>query len=234
MYWKKFTLTDRDVIQRVCLPIQIFIRGEPGEEFEVVDKMRLIVIAAFQRNLTPANRMAAFNGVNRFLKSHNFEVLLGCYAHLLPEQVEDIYFTGALSDPRKTEFFVEYRDQQGRWRRYTPDFVVRTKDDRALIVEVKREHDRDHPVDGQNGVKAMQLRKWEELNPERLKYQIVFTDTDGVSRDDLTTAAVALGISPHTAKTHLKAILRKTDSRRQAELLHCLNGIASLTSRLPD
>lgn len=115
--------------------------------------------------------------------------------NLLPEQVEDIYFTGALSDPRKTEFFVEYRDQQGRWRRYTPDFVVRTKDDRALIVEVKREHDRDHPVDGQNGVKAMQLRKWEELNPERLKYQIVFTDTDGVSRDDLTTAVRKLGVS---------------------------------------
>ncbi len=115
--------------------------------------------------------------------------------NLLPEEVEDIYFTGALSDPRKTEFFVEYRDQQGRWRRYTPDFVVRTKDDRALIVEVKREHDRDHPVDGENGVKAMQLRRWEALNPERLKYQIVFTDTDGVSRDALSDAVRRLGVS---------------------------------------
>lgn len=78
------------------------------------------------------------------------------------------------------------------------------------------------------------------LSPLRL--QTMFRMTTAEARlairlhqgDDLTTAAVALGISPHTAKTHLKAILRKTDSRRQAELLHCLNGIASLTSRLPD
>jgi DNA-binding CsgD family transcriptional regulator/PAS domain-containing protein len=51
--------------------------------------------------------------------------------------------------------------------------------------------------------------------------------------NDLGATATALGISPHTARTHLKSILRKTDTHRQAELLHCLNGIADLTSRLP-
>ena len=47
--------------------------------------------------------------------------------NLKPGEVEDIYFTGALTDPNKTDFYVEYKDDKGKWRRYTPDFVVRKK-----------------------------------------------------------------------------------------------------------
>ncbi len=74
-----------------------------------------------------------------------------------PDEVEDIYFTGALTDPGKTDFSVEYKDGDGRWRRYTPDFVIRRKDGKTLIVEIKREHDREHPIDGQDGLKALAL-----------------------------------------------------------------------------
>jgi hypothetical protein len=98
------------------------------------------------------------------------------HVNLHPDEVEDIYFTGALTDRNKTEFFVEYKDEKGKWRRYTPDFLIRLKDGRCLIVETKRAHDRDHPVDGENGRKAMQLRRWEELNPERLRYHMIFSD----------------------------------------------------------
>ena len=64
--------------------------------------------------------------------------------------MEDIYFTGALTDPAKTDFFVEYKDDKGKWRRYTPDFVIRKKPEKGrktgsgkvFIVEIKREHDR--------------------------------------------------------------------------------------------
>ncbi|MGH7460356.1 MAG: DEAD/DEAH box helicase family protein, partial [Longimicrobiales bacterium] len=88
--------------------------------------------------------------------------------------IEDIYFTGALTDPHKTDFFVEYRDADGRWRRYSPDFIIRRKDGLCLIVEVKREHDRDHPVDGEDGRKAVALHKLEALNPDRITYQMIF------------------------------------------------------------
>ena len=57
--------------------------------------------------------------------------------NLQPDQVEDIYFTGALTTPDKTDFYVEYLGEDGKWHRYTPDFVVRRKDGRALIVEIK-------------------------------------------------------------------------------------------------
>jgi type III restriction enzyme len=80
------------------------------------------------------------------------------------DSVEGIYFTGALTDPNKTEFFVEYKDDKGKWRRYTPDFVIRRKPaaggkpgtGKAIIVEIKREHDRAHPVDGESGRKTIE------------------------------------------------------------------------------
>jgi len=102
---------------------------------------------------------------------------------LHPEDVEDIYFTGAISDPQKTDFFVEYRGEDGGWHRYTPDFVLQRKDGRCLIVEIKKSHDRDHPVDGENGSKAMATRAWVGLNPDRLKYEILFTESDEVGFD---------------------------------------------------
>jgi len=98
-----------------------------------------------------------------------------------PEEVEDIYFTGALTDPAKTDFYVEYKDDKGKWRRYTPDFVIRRKDGKTLIVEIKREHDREHPLDGERGRKALALRKWEDLNPDRLRYEMIFTSTDTIA-----------------------------------------------------
>jgi type III restriction enzyme len=103
--------------------------------------------------------------------------------NLQPREIEDIYFTGALTDPAKTDFFVEYRDEKGKWRRYTPDFIIRRKDGRCMIVEIKAERDRGDPLDGERGRKAMALRRWEDLNPDRLKYEMVFTPGDIVAPD---------------------------------------------------
>jgi hypothetical protein len=121
-----------------------------------------------------------------------FEQMLA-QLNIKPEEVEDIYFTGALTDPNKTDFFVEYKDDKGKWRRYTPDFIIRKKPGRGrkrgtghvYIVEIKKEHDRAHPVDGENGRKAMAVRKWEKLNPDRLRYEMIFTDSDTIAADQL-------------------------------------------------
>jgi len=125
-------------------------------------------------------------------EKHFYEQML-IQLNVKPDEVEDIYFTGALTDPAKTDFFIEYKDDKGKWRRYTPDFVIRRKpkkggkrgSGKVYIVEIKSERERSHPVDGEKGRKAMALRKWEELNPERLKYQMIFTATDTVSADQV-------------------------------------------------
>jgi hypothetical protein len=113
-----------------------------------------------------------------------FEDLLA-HLNLKPSEVEDVIYTGALTDPEKTDFFVEYKDERAKMRRYTPDFVIRKRTGRILIVEVKRERDRAHPVDGENGRKVMAVRAWRDLSPDRLRYEIVFTPAETVTADQM-------------------------------------------------
>ncbi|MDY6867542.1 MAG: TnsA endonuclease N-terminal domain-containing protein [Chloroflexota bacterium] len=108
------------------------------------------------------------------------------FLDLDPDDVEDIYFTGGLSDPEKTDFFIEYKGEDGRWHRYSPDFLVRKKDDRCYIVEIKAENKRNDPIDGETGRKAMAVRGWERLNPERLQYEIIFAHGEEVGVNQLT------------------------------------------------
>lgn len=88
-----------------------------------------------------------------------------------PDDIEDIYFTGAIDDPNKTEFLFEYKDKEGRWRNYAPDFLIRKKNGKMLIVEIKGEPFRDKQ-------KEKEMRRVENLNPERLKYEILETSRD--------------------------------------------------------
>jgi hypothetical protein len=105
-----------------------------------------------------------------------------------PEEVEDIYFTGALTDTKKTDFFIEYRGVDGRMHNYTPDFVIRRSDGKCLIVEIKSERERGNEIDGEDGAKAMATQAWTELNPDRLKYQMIFARGDTVGSDDMIQA----------------------------------------------
>ena len=56
------------------------------------------------------------------------------------------------------------------------------------VLQIKCEYDRAHPVDGENGKKAMALRRWENLNPDRLRYQMIFTPTATVTADQMQEA----------------------------------------------
>jgi len=106
-----------------------------------------------------------------------------------PENIEGVWFTGGLTDPNKTDLFAEYLGEDGRWHRYTPDFVVQRKDGKHLVVEIKADkHSAEvrsdleshrggvQPV-SKEGRKAVALKKWEDLNPDVLHYQVIFADT---------------------------------------------------------
>jgi len=110
-----------------------------------------------------------------------------------PNDVEDIYFTGALTDPNKTDFFVWYNDEKGKPRRYTPDFIIRKKapkgrargSGKVLIVEVKDADFENDGTDGRSGRKAVALQAWEKLDPKRLKYEMVCCSKATVPGDQL-------------------------------------------------
>lgn len=133
-----------------------------------------------------------------------FEQLLDAL-HLDPGEMQDIYFTGALTDPGKTDFYVEYLGEDQRWHRYTPDFIIRRKDGKCLIVEIKdarfktaTEQDIANDAKGGHAVttegrKAVALKRWEKLNPDRLKYQMIFADGDVIPYDKLKEARAFVG-----------------------------------------
>ncbi|MFP3869224.1 MAG: hypothetical protein ACLFUU_13910 [Desulfobacteraceae bacterium] len=122
------------------------------------------------------------------------------HLNLHPDEVEDIYFTGALTTPDKTEFWVDYKGDDDRWHRYTPDFIIRRKDGRCLIVEIKdarfelvirddlSREERGEAVLTVEGRKAVALRKWERLNPDLLKYEIIPAGEEAVAYDQTLTA----------------------------------------------
>jgi len=93
-----------------------------------------------------------------------------------PDDVEDIYFIGGLTDPNKTDFFFEYMGKDGKWHTYTPDFLIRKKNGKIIIVEIKMEKFRNDEIDGEKGLKAAKVREIEGLNPDKLKYEILFAD----------------------------------------------------------
>ena len=99
-----------------------------------------------------------------------------------PADVEDIYFTGAMDDPEKTDFLFEYQDKTGKWHNYAPDFLIRKKNGKMLIVEVKGE-DR---LDAEKTLlKETAMREIEGVNENSLKYEIVSADRDTIKFSDL-------------------------------------------------
>ena len=97
-----------------------------------------------------------------------------------PADIEDIYYTGAISDPVKTDFLFEYKGKDDRWHTYTPDFLIRKKNGKVLIIEVKMEKLRGDDVEGEKGLKALKLQEIQSLNPDKVKYEILFTGKDEI------------------------------------------------------
>jgi hypothetical protein len=95
-----------------------------------------------------------------------------------PADVEDIYFTGAITDPDKTEFIFEYKGKDVGWHNYTPDFLIKKKNGKMLIVEIKAETFRDE-------AKEKAIKEIEGLNPDRLKYEILITDRDKIGFENI-------------------------------------------------
>lgn len=168
------------------------------------DREALLLSLADLRTPNPADlgfHYAPYNFDSNPEKDFFLQMLQDLNLH--PQEVEDIYFTGGITDPAKTDFFVEYKDERGKWRRYTPDFVIRKRPEnggppgtgRVLIVEVKAERDRDDSRSGEGGTKAMAVKRWEDLNPDRIRYEILFAERDVVKFDDLKRIRAYLGLT---------------------------------------
>ena len=118
------------------------------------------------------------------------------YLHLLnmlnekPEDIENIYFTGAFTDPNKTDFYFEYKGNDGLYHNYFPDFIIckkrkGKKGGKFYIVEIKAENERNDDIVGEKGMKKMKMEELEKINENRFKYEIIFTPTSTIPTDKL-------------------------------------------------
>jgi hypothetical protein len=70
----------------------------------------------------------------------------------------------------------------GEWRK-KPDKGGKPGTGKVCLVEVKAERDRSSPREGERGRKAFALRQWQRLDPDRLRYEMVFTPSSVVHPD---------------------------------------------------
>jgi len=109
-----------------------------------------------------------------------------------PADIEDVYYTGAITDPAKTEFLFEYKGKDDRWHNYTPDFLIRKKNGKVLIIEVKMEKLRGDDVEGEKGLKTLKLQEIQGLNPDKVKYEILFTSKDEIGLANINKVKEAI------------------------------------------
>lgn len=102
-----------------------------------------------------------------------------------PADIEDIYYTGGLDDEKKTEFIFEYKGKDGRYHNYAPDFLIKRKNGKMLIIEIKAE-----PFKSEE--KEKEMRMIEGLNPDRLKYEILETKGEQLTFDELNKVREAI------------------------------------------
>ena len=94
-----------------------------------------------------------------------------------PDDIEGIYFTGAFTDSKKTDFVFEYKNKLGKWSNYTPDFVIMKKNGKVLIVEIKGDPFKNQLIE--NAMKEL-----ENINSDKLKYEVVATEKDTLDFTD--------------------------------------------------
>lgn len=105
-----------------------------------------------------------------------------------PDDIQDIYFTGGFTSGDKTDFFVPYQDALGKWRSYTPDFLIHRKDGHWLIVEVKAKRYEDDDMDGREGRKAKAVRRWQEFSQGQIRYDMFFAEASDFTIDEIKPA----------------------------------------------
>ncbi len=92
-------------------------------------------------------------------------------------EVEDIYFTGFITDKNKTDFYFEYQNEDKHFVPYYPDFLIRKKDGKCLIVEIKSKRDRNTPevLAKEKAMKTILVD-----NSDKFQYEIISTNTSSI------------------------------------------------------
>ncbi len=93
--------------------------------------------------------------------------------NIKPDSIAGFYFMGGFRDPRKTDFWFEYKGQDRLYHRYFPDFVLIKHDGSCCIIEIKAENKIDNP---DTQAKAKAIITLCDMQPDKLRYHLVYTN----------------------------------------------------------
>lgn len=97
------------------------------------------------------------------------------------KDIEDIYFTGGLTTPDKTDFHFQYKGQDGKYHQYYPDFLIKKKNGEIFIVEIKAEKERE---DFDVKAKEKAIQEIANINENKIKYVVLYTTGETISTSD--------------------------------------------------
>ena len=97
------------------------------------------------------------------------------------KDIEDIYFTGGLTTPDKTDLHFQYKGQDGKYHQYYPDFLIKKKNGEIFIVEIKAEKERE---DFDVKAKEKAVQEIANINENKIKYVVLYTTGETISTSD--------------------------------------------------
>ena len=115
--------------------------------------------------------------------------------NLTPRDIQCFVFTGGLTGAAQTDFFFEYKGDDGRFHRYHPDFVIVRKNREFLVVEMKDEEERET---AEVKAKKRAILRLKDIQPNKIGYEIVYTRDASVS--DKAFKPVRKWINSHEKK----------------------------------
>ncbi len=95
-----------------------------------------------------------------------------------PDKIEDFWFTGGITNTTQTDFYFEYRKKDNTYAKYFPDFVIKLKTGKIIIIEIKSSREMDNAIDGKEGLKSKALKQIEKLNPDKIQYEYISIEAD--------------------------------------------------------
>jgi len=92
------------------------------------------------------------------------------------ENIRDFLFVGGITDRSKTDLVFEYRDEKGRLRNYTPDFLILKGNGKFIFLETKGKH-----LVEDFKIKEKFLKKYLH---EQLKYELLVSESNLIAEKD--------------------------------------------------
>ena len=92
------------------------------------------------------------------------------------DNVKEFLFTGGMTDRNKTDLVFEYRDKKGRYRNYTPDFLLIRNNGEFIFLETKGKHLEEHF--------EIKERYFKRYLTDEIKYKLLVSETEHIAMED--------------------------------------------------